>query len=563
MDAHDATRRILWRNRWLLLAFTLIPVAIAVPVLRLQPVLYSATANVQAQAAVPDSDAQVLGLVGRVSAVASSLDVVQRAISTAGVDRSAVDVARNHLTTTSVGSSGVVAVTVTDSDRAVAVALTRDLASAVVNSLNALGSDSSSQLAVLTDQQTSLTASRTSLLDQLAQAQAAHQQVTDPGVQALITELSAVETQLSNNVSATQQLLATTGAKADAGVVNSPSFATAVRPPVASYAALAALLGLVVALLMVTVRELVRPTVAEPGAGARELGLVLLGEAQMSTAGEADPDDDLPARIEIAAHRIGAGTLVLTGPLPRAQLTALADSLGAALRPADGGPPLASTRAPAISAVQGSHPAPSQIPRLGRAGGAASVTVLSEAALTLHTQDQSLILVLPAFAPRSALDQAGDLALTTGWPVLGVVGVRRQTRRRRKARKLAADAAKAAEAEQNEELPAVAGANPGGDCASGKEPGSRTLVITASRIPGPAASDKATAAPDTGQAPSAPSAPSALGAPSATNGGKASVAPNGSKAPNAPNGSRAPIAPSSPNGSPGWDVRIDKTGTAP
>ena len=105
MDANDAMRRILWRNRWLLLAFTLLPVLVVVPLLRLQPALYAATANIQAQAAVPDSDTQVLGLAGRVSAVATSLEVVQRAITAAGVDRSAVDVARNHVATTSVGLS--------------------------------------------------------------------------------------------------------------------------------------------------------------------------------------------------------------------------------------------------------------------------------------------------------------------------------------------------------------------------------------------------------------------------------------------------------------------------
>ena len=512
MDANDAMRRILWRHRWLLLAFTVIPIVLVVPLLSMRPVLYSATANVQAQAAVPDSDTQVLGLVGRVTAVATSLDVVHRAIVAAGVDRSALDVARNHVTAASVGSSGVVAVTVTDRDRAVAVALTRDLAQSVVDSLNSLGSNSSVQLATLTAQQVALTAQRTSLLEQLAKAQAAHQQVTDPGVQALITELNAVEAQLSNNASATQQLLASTGAKAAAGVVNSPIFATAVRAPVASYGALAGLLGLVLGLLIVTVRELVRPTVAEPSAGARELGLVLLGQSRLSKTGAADPDEDLLARLEISAHRIGAGTLVLTGPLPPAQLSALADTLDAGLRPAEGIPPTSGNRAPAIAAVPSSPPAPTQIPRAGRIGGACgpTVTVLSDAALAAHLQDEALILVLPAFAPRSALDQVGDLAIMTGWPVLGVVGVHKQTRRQRKAWKRAAAAAAEAAAAAAEAAAAAAPAPAARAVANGP-----AVAVAAS---GPAAAQTAATRPSAVPAAAAATrtaAPTGTGGPAA------------------------------------------------
>jgi len=519
VDANDAMRRILWRNRWLLLAFTLLPVLVVVPLLRLQPALYAATANIQAQAAVPDSDTQVLGLAGRVSAVATSLEVVQRAITAAGVDRSAVDVARNHVATTSVGSSGLVAVTVTDHERAVAVALTRALASEVVTSLNSLGSDANAQLAALAQQQATLTATRATLLNELAQAQADHQQATDAGVQALITELNAVETQLSNNIAATQALLASTGAKADASVVTYPSFATAVRSPATSYAALAGLLGLVLGLLLVTARELTRPTVAEPRAGARELGLVMLGEVQLAKPAEAAPDPGLPAHIQIAAHRIGAGTLVLTGPLPSEDLRAVADCLQDALRAADPGATSNGTWTPARQVTAGALAGPTQISRLARAGSSSpTVTVVCDPDAAIHAEDQALILVLPPFAPRSALDQAGDLAVMTGWPVLGVVAAHRQTRRDRRARAKAAAAAaghdvagdqpaKTDEAAPPDKAvppdpapmsgpagkavpPARSGvpAHPGTaatddkDLAPGKGQASRTLVITAARI---------------------------------------------------------------------------------
>ena len=48
--------------------------------------------------------------------------------------------------------------------------------------------------------------------------------------------------------------------------------------------ALAGLLGLVVGLLFATLREVMRPTVAQPAAGARELGAVLLGNSEENAA---------------------------------------------------------------------------------------------------------------------------------------------------------------------------------------------------------------------------------------------------------------------------------------
>jgi hypothetical protein len=39
--------------------------------------------------------------------------------------------------------------------------------------------------------------------------------------------------------------------------------------------------------------------------------------------------------------------------------------------------------------------------------------------------------VLPRFAPRSSLDEVADLGEATGWPILGVVGMRQKRKRRR------------------------------------------------------------------------------------------------------------------------------------
>jgi capsular polysaccharide biosynthesis protein len=448
-------RRVFWRHRWLLIALLLIPVAAVAPLRLTQPETYAATASIQAQAAAPDADTQVTAIMSRVTAVATSPTVVQVAIKKAGVNRNALDVARHEVAVTSLSSSAIVTVTVTDPSRPVAIRLSRSLANAVVNVLNGLGTQSSLQLASLARQRLQLDTSRARLLAKLASAQASKQLATSAGVQALIAELNAVETQISANVSSVQQVLSVSTINEGAGVISSPDFATSVSRHVAVYCALAGLLGLVVGLLIATIHELSRPTIAEPGAGARELGLVLLGDAQLTKEEPTGLDEDLTTRLELAADRLGARTLVLTGPVPSAQLTRLAAHLNRnlpAIAAAANGDSSGHTgnQRPGITPLS-AHVAPTEL-RSGAAGekspagsfgsmgphalGAGpalpSLTVAALPDITLRARPSipALVLVLPRFAPRAALDQAVDLGVATGWPILGVIGLRRRRRGR-------------------------------------------------------------------------------------------------------------------------------------
>ena len=260
MEANDVMLRIFWRHRRLLIILVLVPMVVVIPLRLMQPVKYSATANIEATSTAPSADTQVLSILSQVTAVATSPQVVQKAINGAKVDRNALEVAKHEITATSLNSSAVVAVTVTDPNRQVAVRLGQSLANAIVVALNAIGTESNQQLATLTRQQNQLNASRTSLLNQLDQAHASNLATTDPHVEALITELAGVETQLSANEAASQQVLATT--KQDAGTISAPTYATTASKGVAVDAALAGLLGLVIGLLIATIHELVRPTLA-------------------------------------------------------------------------------------------------------------------------------------------------------------------------------------------------------------------------------------------------------------------------------------------------------------
>ena len=284
VEANEVMLRIVWRHRWLLVITTLLPIAVVLPLRLTQPVTYTATANVQAQVAAPQASTQVASILSQVSAIATSPAVVQKAIDAAKVDRNAFDVAKNEISSTSLDSSAIVAVSVKDPNRQVALRLSQKLASAIVSALNAPGTAASQQLATLTHQESQLDSSRANLLTQLNTAQLSHLATTDPQVQALITELAGVEAQLSANQAAQQQVISSSNGNQDASVISEPSAATvtAASKQVAVYAALAGLLGLIVGLLIATIAELARPTVAEPESGARELGVAFLGNAEIA-----------------------------------------------------------------------------------------------------------------------------------------------------------------------------------------------------------------------------------------------------------------------------------------
>ena len=58
---------------------------------------------------------------------------------------------------------------------------------------------------------------------------------------------------------------------------------------------------------------------------------------------------------------------------------------------------------------------------------AATVVTLNDIRLGAPPPDAALVVVLPRFAPHSALDQAADLGVTADWPILGVIGIRHRS----------------------------------------------------------------------------------------------------------------------------------------
>jgi hypothetical protein len=445
VEASETGRRIFWRHRWLLLVLVILPVAGVVVLREGQPVTYAATAVIQGQDTTPDSTTQVSAIQSRVAAVATSPEQVQQAISQARVSADALTVAKHEITISPMSSSAIMTITVTDKDPLVALGLARALAPVVVNQLNQLGVASNPELAALAKTHTQLVTRRDQLQSELTNDGSVNAATSVP-VQSLLSQLTAAEQELSNNQAEQQQVLATLTTETGASVVSVPSVATGASRHAAVYGVLAGLLGLIIGLLFAALREVLRPTVAQPAAGARELGAVMFGTAEERGGRIVALGRDLPERLNLAAHRAGARTVVLTGPGSPARLSSLAARLRAT-ESADGlslGVTRTETDHGTDTNSNGDARRPSIVGSEHRAVGLATtewpvgvtsaqspeqqrtVVTLNDIRLGAPPADAALVVVLPRFASHSALDQAADLGVTADWPILGVIGIRRK-----------------------------------------------------------------------------------------------------------------------------------------
>lgn len=412
MEASEAIRRIFWRHRWLLLILLILPAVGVVALQEHQPVTYSASASVQGQGTTPDAQTQVSAIQSRVTAVATDPVTVRQAITAAGIKRDSITVAKNDVSVSPLGSSAVMVLTVTDPSRPAAVKLAGSLATVVVNQLNQLGVQDNPELSKLNASILQLTDRRNKLVSELDNATAAGVQSTSVQAQSLLAQLSATEQELATEESTSQQIISTLSANTGASVVSTPSTASGASRHAVTYGALAAVLGLVLGLLFASLREIIRPTIAQPSAGARELGTIPLGNATVAGDRITAIDDDISGRLSLTAQRAGARTIVLTGPCSRARLAALADMLN---RDLPGGRP---GRESAVRIGNG-HPVDPHESRLRM-----RVVALPDIRLGEQPRDAALVVVLAAFASRRSLDEAADLSAATDWPVLGVIGLR-------------------------------------------------------------------------------------------------------------------------------------------
>ena len=435
MDVNEVAARLI-RRYWavLLIAVAVPMVGIGIFVVR-QPPVYTAHARIIAGATIPRAQAEAVGVVSQVQAIATSLDVVSQALGDARVDRGAGSVA-TRVVATGLGSSAVVDLAYSDRDPAVAQRVTSSLAGLVVKQLDALRigglpdvlRDVDNQLTDLAEKRAPIAAAaQANPRDPVAQNRLA-------GIDRLISDLSADRNRLAEDAAASGH----------ASVVGSAERPRSPEPRgLPTRLSIAAVLGLAVGLVIVGINEMMRPSVS----GAVRVGRLL--DVPMLGAVGSDPAalSDIGRRLRLAARRADVDTVVLVRANGVALPPELVDRIeAAALRPELAreriAVPIETTDTqlltPAVSG-NGAGPAAGE-PSAGGTRTSAAVllrtgadtaerTVRLRRVCAIDELDPSaegdrigLVVIAGASTRISGIDSVRDLMTAAGWPLLGVLG---------------------------------------------------------------------------------------------------------------------------------------------
>jgi capsular polysaccharide biosynthesis protein len=462
MEIDEVAARVFRRYWQVLLAAVALPVALVAAFYAGQPPVYGATARLVASDTLPKSAAEADAVVSEARAFATTRDVVDHAISDAKVDRRADDVLP-RISVAGLGSSPLVEVSVSDGDAGVSQALTRALASLVVEQLNTsrLGA-AQAVLRKVDSQLTELAVRRAPLAaaadaapqDRVAQSRLA-------AVDRLISDLAADRNNLSLQAAATGQ----------PRLVDDAQRPTAPQPrSLIPRFALALLLGLVIGVAVSAALETAQPTVPGPGRVARMLGVPMLGRIFGASG-----TSDLGLRLRLAAAKAEVSTAVLvsTGrkPIPQEFAEAVMATAVSGGSDHDGvdsptfpliAPPARDSGERANGEAVRSMPSRLAGQRLsrqaagqlvteesaadlgtgsaagfGRRGRASTGRVALERVCRLEDLDTAasarteadaigLVVVAGSITRLSAVDAVRDLQSASGWPVLGVVAEHRK-----------------------------------------------------------------------------------------------------------------------------------------
>ena len=425
MDLNDALQRVVLRHLPLIVGCVLVSVLLSLAVSMRSAAEYASSARVSSGAPAARSSQEAAAQAAQIEAVATSRSVVVRALTSAGMDRPAGPTARGQVTVTGLGTSPVAELTVQDRNPRAARALAQALANQVVvvlgrprAALERRSAQLQQQIAGLRDRRDVVVAGAATLLSPKVSAGLAG---IDEQIRSLGAQLVGVESQL--------------GATFQPIVVDQAGPATEMPSSRVPDAALAGLLGLVLALGIAATRESLHPTVV----GVSGLSTIFAAPA-LGTVDQRDGVrlglslDRLATRVEVAARRVDTNVVALAGPVPEKQLADLAQDLDYLLAVPR---VLPASRRESWLRVSSNGKAVRSAPTEGTGAVVESsaeatpwqtVRVLpcDERTLSLlgrGDQRIGVLVVAPRSTPRDGLLHVEDVVGTTGWPLIGVVTV--------------------------------------------------------------------------------------------------------------------------------------------
>jgi capsular polysaccharide biosynthesis protein len=437
VEIDEVAARLL-RQYWMLLVICVAVPLVAVSFLTAkQPAMYAASARIITGSVVPQSSAAADAVTSQVEALATGRTAVAQALQSAGADRNLSSFIGHNIAVSGLGSSQVIDLTVTDRSPQVAQKVSKVLAAEVVGSINNVGQSGLRAALTANDQEIVRLSQRRAVMAGRAAAQPRNQQ--------LQAQLAGLDQVIANFTGDRSRLLIQAGTLGLATVIDQPGLPGRPESKAAvQKLGLAGLLGLVAGILIASIAETVRPTVPGARRVSRRLSVPALG--QLSGAdlnGERTPAlGELALRCRLAAAHADLRTIALVDIDGKRELGALAAQLTQSLQAssADGGP----GRSGLAGRANGSqHWDADNEPTL--AGVSPSVLVKARSAVNEHpglqvfplgqmtwvtgTAQVGIVVLSGPVARVSRITALEDLSRSSGWPIVGVVGVPRTRRR--------------------------------------------------------------------------------------------------------------------------------------
>ena len=425
MEIDEIAARLL-RQYWALVLLCVLAPLVAITLLvAKQPPMYAASARIVSGSTVPASNAQAQALVSQIQGVATGKTTAANALQAAHVTRDVNNFITSHVSVAGLGGSQVVDLTVTDRNPRVAATLAKELAEEVVQSMNSVGQSGLSTTLNAIDQEIVRLSEQHGVL--------AAQAASDPKNEQLQSKLAGLDQVIANFSGDRSRLLIQTSTQGLATVLDQPVVPQqSESKALAQKLGLAGVLGLVVGILIASIAEIIRPTVPGARRVSRRLGAPTLGQLKGAEMhGAPTPNlENLALRLRLAANHADVSTIALIDINGKYELADLAHSLELSLRPpeekqatrADGadndhdetmvfGSVLVKDRQLISENQTLLHVYPmAQIKHLGSMSGVGLVVMSGPVSRVSHVM---------------ALD---DLVTSSGWPILGVVGVPRARR---------------------------------------------------------------------------------------------------------------------------------------
>jgi capsular polysaccharide biosynthesis protein len=399
MDLQEVIRRILF-GHWVVITACVVLAAGGIVTYHLfDKPMYTASTRVVLDAPAPTSGTEATSVADAAKAIVTSPTHIIAALNTAAVVRDPVKLTTN-ISLTPLGTSGVLLLTVTDSNAVAAAGIANALADDLIKTRLAVSPAAQkaaldAQINSFTDQITALNVEIVSLKQQLQSIPVdnSNPQAASVKAQILSDRITADDNEVANLTSQLSQLRSERAGLASASDTTPSVIDRATVPTKADPSrlpidlALALIIGSVLGVALAAGMETFRPTLAGSDSLAKALGVPILGWIPDATG-------TLLTRLKLAAGAADVRTLELVGLGEALDLASLARSLRTSLGQGQG-----DGKGLAIYAID-------DVPARYRNG---------------QGQASGFVLVANGSIRKGALEAVVDLVSLSGRPLLGII----------------------------------------------------------------------------------------------------------------------------------------------